>query len=471
MKATREPLPIPLQLQVAGLDLERNHADAAYRIYRSVLMDHPERLDAWKGLLAALHKTGHDADALAQLVQIPPDAKKQLDPDVEFEQTEASIYAANGDVRAALGLVTHVEEVYRSQGKVPPARVDIQNAWLLLNVRDDRDLYQQLMQFRRSPRYDRRSAARGADGVGVVGAAAGGAGRGGGRSSAGAGDSDGGGTGVSGESGGEQGAGGGVSAGEPAAGCAGDLPVAGYDERDGRPITRAWWERRIASQNMKQAETWVRQGLEKFPKDPKVLAAAADFELARGDRARAADYWRASLNAMPPVSPQTELAHKLDHADLVQQTKPAHGSDLVSLLNPDTGIEIPEQKGLVPLPSYHHPETQANNGAYGPDPYYTGTAPVPHGAAGRRPRVRRGLQAESGRRERRNAPRRKRLAPTGPQQPETQPYKPQASLEIPEPTPEQQAAMDAAAARSSAAGTASPDRRSAWRSPERCRGA
>ena len=138
-EAASEPLPIPLQLQVAALDLERNHADAAYRIYRSVLMAHPERLDGWKGLLAALHKTGHDADALAQLQQIPPEVRKQLDPDVEFEQTEASIYAANGDVRAALGLVTHVEEVYRSQGKLPPARVDIQNAWLLLNVRDDRN--------------------------------------------------------------------------------------------------------------------------------------------------------------------------------------------------------------------------------------------------------------------------------------------------------------------------------------------
>ena len=73
----------------------------------------------------------------------------------------------------------------------------------------------------------------------------------------------------------------------------------------------------IAVQNMKQAEAWLRLGLQKYPNDPRVLAVAAQFEQARGDQARAADYWRASLNAMPPVSPATNLAHQLDQADMV----------------------------------------------------------------------------------------------------------------------------------------------------------
>lgn len=453
-----KPLPIPLQIQVAALDLERNHPDAAYRIYRSVLMDHPQRLDAWKGLLAALHKTDHDADALAQLEQIPPDVKRQLDPDVEFEQTEASIYAANGDVRGALGLVTHVEEVYRSQGKVPPAAVDIQNAWLLLNVRDDRDLYHQLMLIgdrndmtddqRREVQTvwaawaQQRAAQAAAAGdhrraLEVLTAAA----------RAFPGNPD-----VS-----KALAVGYLQAGQPRD------ALAIFQSLDSTNATASDYQSMvgaaIASQNMKQAEAWIRQGLAKFPKDPKVLAAAADFELARGDRTRAADYWRASLNAMPPVSPQTDLAHKLDHPDLVQQTKPAHGSDLVSLLNPDTGIQIPEQKGLIPLPSYHHPETQASNEPYGPDPYYLGTAPVqiPRTQAGSAaseqapveapqapvaPEVQApGLTSE----ENGAALRKKRSMPEAPRSTTTQPYKPQASLDLQEPTPEQQAAMDAAA--------------------------
>ncbi|MGB7167447.1 MAG: cellulose synthase subunit BcsC-related outer membrane protein [Acidobacteriaceae bacterium] len=459
-----EPLPVSLQLQVAALDLERNHADAAYRIYRSVLTDHPERLDGWKGLLAALHKTGHDADALAQLGEIPPDVKRQLDPDVEFEQTEASIFAANGDVRAALGLVTHVEDVYRSLGKVPPARVDIQNAWLLLNVRDDRELYQQLMLLgdrtdmtddqRREVQTvwatwaQQRAAQASAAGdhrqaLEILTAAA----------RAFPGNPE-----VS-----KSLAVGYLQANQPRDALAifQSLDATNATADDYQSMVGA----AIASQNMKQAETWVRQGLEKFPKDPRVLAAAANFELARGDRVRAADYWRASLNAMPPESPQAELAHKLDHADLVQQTKPAHGSDLVSLLNPDTGVEVPDQKALIPLPGYHHPETQANNEAYGPDPYYTGTAPVPlppmqtqplsgAGASSQIPAT----AAESGAAGENSSasgtvPRKKRATPAPT---ETQPYKPQAELDAPEPTPEQQAAMDAAAAAARSSTAAGP---------------
>ncbi|MGB7133819.1 MAG: cellulose synthase subunit BcsC-related outer membrane protein, partial [Acidobacteriaceae bacterium] len=131
----------------------------------------------------------------------------------------------------------------------------------------------------------------------------------------------------------------------------------------------------VAVQNMKQAEAWLREGLEKFPKDPKTLAAAAQFEQARGDNARAADYWRASLNAMPPVSPATDLAHKMDQADMVRQTRPARPTDLVDLLNPDAAMA--EGETGVALPSYSNPNPlRASSEPYGPDPYYTGTAPV-----------------------------------------------------------------------------------------------
>jgi hypothetical protein len=133
----------------------------------------------------------------------------------------------------------------------------------------------------------------------------------------------------------------------------------------------------LAVQNMKQAEAWLRDALAKFPNDPKVLVAAAEFEQARGDRAKAADYWRASLKAMPPVSPTNALAHKLDHADLVQQTTPAKPTDLVSLLNPDAETGAQGASTEVPLPSYRNPNpNQPSAQPYGPDPYSMGTAPV-----------------------------------------------------------------------------------------------
>ncbi len=228
-----QSLPIPLQLQVAALDLERNHAEGAYNIYRSVLTQHPDNLNAWKGLLAALHATDHDADAMAQLEQIPPEVRKALATDVEYQQTLAAIYAANGDERGALALLTEVENSYRAAGKRPPATVDIADAWTLFNVGDDRRFVPATDGAGRSAGHDRRATAAGADALGNVGAEAGGTGRGGEESSARGRDIDGGSGGVPGKSGGEQGAGGGVCAGRAAEGCDGDLCIAGYDERVG----------------------------------------------------------------------------------------------------------------------------------------------------------------------------------------------------------------------------------------------
>jgi len=140
-----QTLPIALQLQVAALDLDRNHPEGAYNIYRGVLTAHPNNLDAWKGLMAALHATDHDADALAQIQEIPQPVRKQLAIDPDYQQTLAAVYAANGDERSALGLLAQAEDYYHAAGKQAPASLDIANAWTLMNIGDDRDLYRQLM--------------------------------------------------------------------------------------------------------------------------------------------------------------------------------------------------------------------------------------------------------------------------------------------------------------------------------------
>ena len=74
----------------------------------------------------------------------------------------------------------------------------------------------------------------------------------------------------------------------------------------------------LAANDKPQAEIWLRQALERYPRDPAVLSLAARFEQARGDNQRAADYYRASLAAMPSTSPAEKLAHvlvyMLDHA-------------------------------------------------------------------------------------------------------------------------------------------------------------
>lgn len=374
-----QELPMALQLQIAAVDLQRNHPDAAYRIYRAALTDHPDRLDAWVGLLAALHATGHDADALAQIQQIPDDVRRRLDSNVQYEQAVAAIYAANGHPQAALGMTERVQDHYRALRTLPPADVQIQNAWLLFNTNDDADLYRQLMALgdrtdmtdeqRRQIQTiwaswaERRATQAAAAGnphraMDILQAAAKAFPNNPAVSRA-------------------------LAAGYLQAGQPKDA-VAIYQSLDMTNATSSDYETMVgaalSAQNMKLAESWLRQALEKFPNDPKVLSTAARFEQARGDSARAAEYWKASLNAMPPVSPATELAHKLDQPDVTpQKAKTEHGGDLVSLLNPG-GSEAGAGGSSVPLPSYRNPYPDhtmtASNEPYGPDPLYMGTAPV-----------------------------------------------------------------------------------------------
>jgi len=109
------------------------------------LKDHADRADAWKGLIAALMATNHNSEALQQIGLIPAAVRKQLDGDIEFVQSEASLYAATGDTARAQELMARVQAHYAKLKMEPPATIDIQNAWLLFNTRNDRMLYPALM--------------------------------------------------------------------------------------------------------------------------------------------------------------------------------------------------------------------------------------------------------------------------------------------------------------------------------------
>ncbi len=119
----------------------------------------------------------------------------------------------------------------------------------------------------------------------------------------------------------------------------------------------------LAANDKAQAEEWLRQALDRFPHDPVVLSVAAQFEQARGDNERAAEYYRASLAAMPAVTPAERLAHALVFPE--QDTKPHRAvtaADLQRLLDP-ANEPFARTTKLPPLPPY------------GPDPYES-PAPV-----------------------------------------------------------------------------------------------
>ena len=120
---------VGLQIQLASIYLMRNNTAQAYGLYRQILQANPANLDAWRGLIGTLQATNHNTEALKEIQLIPPDVRKQLESDVQFEQSEASLYAGSGDtVNAMAPVQSRSETLRRPPATGPPADVDIQSA-------------------------------------------------------------------------------------------------------------------------------------------------------------------------------------------------------------------------------------------------------------------------------------------------------------------------------------------------------
>ena len=301
---------VPAEVQLAGIYLQRDDAKQAYPLYRAVLTQYPDRVDAWNGLLSSLHSTGRDAEVIAEVQQIPAATRAKLENDPDFLQTIAAAYNGLNQPREAELFLRRVQQHYAQQGVVPPAEIDIQNAYLLYNGSNDRGLYNQLLEL--GGRADLTDAQRRTvqtiwalfavrrsnqavdtgnskyateilnatarsfgDNPDVIKILAGGYSRAGASKQA--------------------------------------VLIWKSEDLKTAPVTdyRAAVGAALANSDLKDAETWLRFGLDQYPKDPDLLILGAKFEEARGDNNRAADYYRASLHAMPAPDPGAELSAAL----------------------------------------------------------------------------------------------------------------------------------------------------------------
>jgi len=324
-------------LALAEIYLSRNDPQRALPIYRAVLSENSDRPDAWKGLLSALHTTGHDREALAQVHQIPTPVRRQLESDVEYLETVGAIYNSLGQPREAMVFMDRIKQHYAAESTAAPAEIDIQDAWLLFNSGNDAGLYRQLMllggredlndeqrrsvqmiwtswavrranqavaagDFKRSLAILNAAALTFPNNPAVLRTLASGYAR----------------------------------AGLP------KQAVLIFKSQDMTTATASDYKAAVgaalAAADMKIAETWLRYGLDQYPKDSEMLALAAKFEQARGNSNRAADYYRASLAALPPRDPGAELAAELSQPQPVASLPaPSHPKDLASLLStPDS---------------------------------------------------------------------------------------------------------------------------------------
>ncbi|WP_419806530.1 cellulose synthase subunit BcsC-related outer membrane protein [Terriglobus sp.] len=378
---TGQLVPVPLQLQLAGLYLQRNDPGRAYPIYQRVLSQSPDRVDAWRGLLTALHGSGRDQEALAQIQQIPPEVRKQLEQNVDYLQTVGQIYNGLGQPRQAMLFLNRVQQHYAAQHTLPPAEIDVQNAWLLYNGNNDTGLYRQLLVLGSRPdlsddqrrtvqtiwaswavrRANQASAAGNGkralqilnaaaksfpDNPAVVRALAGGYQR----------------------------------AGLP------KEAVAIFKSQDMSSATASDYKTAVgaalAANDTKDAESWLRYGLNQYPKDGEMLNLAAKFEQARGDSGRAADYYKASLAALPPADPGSELAYMLNQPmPLNPRTLPSaqQPQDLATLLAPGSDATANGSGGSLAAPP-PRPYLPSYNNSYGSAPVQLGTSAQPQAA-------------------------------------------------------------------------------------------
>ena len=351
---------LSLQIQLASIYLQRNNTADAYALYHQILEAHPDNLDAWRGLIGAMQLTHRDAEALQEIKLIPPAIRKQLEADVQFEQSEASLYANAGDTVDAIELFNQVQKHYAALRQEPPADVEIQQAYLLYNTFNDRALYPMLMSLgaRRDLSNTQRETIQGLWANWSV------------RRAALAFDNGNGSRAIDILDAAAQAFPDNLTVRKAVAG--GYLRVGRAKESlqifkqiDFQDATSSDFQGAIGAaltaNDKSQAETWLRQALDRYPRDSAILALAARFEQARGDNGRAADYWRASLAAMPTVSPTDRLAHELNHPEAIKpNNRAATPNDLAHLLNPDqdaTPGAARSGRGLPPLP------------AYGQDPY------------------------------------------------------------------------------------------------------
>lgn len=362
---------VQLQLQLAGIYLERNDSAHALGVYQQVLKNNPDRADAWKGLIAALQAGNRNAEAVQEFSLIPTAARKQLDADIEFAQTAAGLYAATGDIDRATLLMNRVQAHYDRLNTEPPASVEIQASLLLYNTGDDRSLYPALIKLgdragltvrqRETIQHIwagwavRRAAAAMDNGntqraVDILDAAA---------------------LAFPGNMMVRKA----VAAGYVRVGRAKEslaiyktVPMQDATAGDFQGAVNA----AFLANEMSQAQVWLSQALERFPQDPVLLSLAARYEQARGDNRRAADYDRASLAAMPSASPDERLAHVAVYSDQGAGTRRAvTAADLDRLLDPDNE-PFARITSMPALP------------ASAPDPYDV-AAPVPLAPAAQSP--------------------------------------------------------------------------------------
>lgn len=125
------------QLQLADIWMREHNYSQARNLYSQIVRTNPNSADAWRGYLVVLHQERADPTLVGEILHIPHSVRAQLETDPNFLILEASAYSASGRNQDALPLLQQARARYRTHGKLPPAVLDVQTAWTMLEASVD----------------------------------------------------------------------------------------------------------------------------------------------------------------------------------------------------------------------------------------------------------------------------------------------------------------------------------------------
>ena len=113
--AGEERIKTEITLQYAALLAQDKSFTQASAIYRRILRVDPNSVPAWQGMVAMEHLAGRDADAIAMVERMPPDAYDNALRDGGFLSMLAAIYQSQNHPDVAEGFLERAIGIYRGE--------------------------------------------------------------------------------------------------------------------------------------------------------------------------------------------------------------------------------------------------------------------------------------------------------------------------------------------------------------------
>src|SRR5574340_80160 len=369
------------KLQLASLWIEMGHRDRAERMLRQLAISNPENADVWKALMGSLSRDNRNEEALNIAQRIPLSVVQQLEADTGYASLIASIYNALGRYPEGIRVVNGAMAQAEIDQRPIPADLEIQRAWLLLNSQgDEREMYAILK--RGGARHDLTPAQqrgyldlwsawsrRRAD------------------VAANSGDMD-----LA------------LSILDAAqrmlpndyrirASVAGML-LKGGDSKRALAQYKAWRMvganagdfagavgAALAQNETALADTWLREAMRRWPRDPQLLSLEGRQAAANGDYHHAESYWRAALTSLPPegLEPRTPAPAARDGRKEAGESlsRLLVGEEAGAISPPTPAPANPRAPGFLQRIAYREDDTTMPNDIFLPDGAGAGALPAP----------------------------------------------------------------------------------------------